>query len=254
VSGAIDIGLLAPALLAGLLVLATHVPLGLQVLRRGIIFLDLALAQIAALGVIAAVGLGLEPHGIGVQLAAGAAALLGAGLLGYTERVLPKVQEAVIGSLFVLAATAAVLLLAGNPHGGEQLRDLLAGQILWVSYEQLLPVAILYGVLAAVWAGWRRRSSSLLFYVLFALAVTASVQMVGVYLVFASLIVPALATHRLPEKRRLPIAYGIGVAGYTLGIVVSALTDLPTGAVIVWTLALTGLIVAPLVTRAPKRH
>jgi zinc/manganese transport system permease protein len=244
VSGAFDFSLLAPALLAGLLVLATHVPLGLQVLRRGIIFLDLALAQIAALGVIAAVGLGLEPHGVGVQLAAGAAALLGAGLLVYTERVLPKVQEAVIGSLFVLAATAAVLLLASNPHGGEQLRDLLAGQILWVGYGQLVPVAILYASLAAIWIGLKQRVSPLLFYVLFALAVTASVQLVGVYLVFASLIVPALATHRVPEKRRLPIAYGVGIAGYTLGIVLSALTDLPTGAVIVWTLAIAAVLVA----------
>jgi zinc/manganese transport system permease protein len=253
VNGSFDPGLMLPALLAGLLVLASHVPLGLQVLRRGIIFLDLALAQFAALGVIAAVGLGLEAHGFGVQLAAGSAALLGAGLLYWTERVLPKVQEAVIGSLFVLAASAAVLLLAANPHGGEQLRDLLAGQILWVGYGQLVPVALFYFLLAALWFGLKGRATSLLFYVLFALAVTASVQLVGVYLVFASLIIPALATHRVREKRRLPLAYAIGVTGYTLGIVVSVLTDLPTGAVIVWTLALTGLGVLALTKRTPGR-
>lgn len=241
---ALDFNLLAPALLAGLLVLATHVPLGLQVLKRGIIFLDLALAQIAALGVIVAAGIGLDPHGVGVQLAAGAAALLGAFALYSTERVFPKAQEAAIGSVFVLAATAAILLLAANPHGGEQLRDLLAGQILWVRYEQLLPVVILYGALAALWARLKRRSSSLLFYVLFALAVTASVQLVGVYLVFASLIIPALAAYRLPERARLPLAYAVGVTGYAAGIVTSALADLPTGAVIVWTLAVAAVLVA----------
>jgi zinc/manganese transport system permease protein len=253
VSDALEAGLLAPALLAGLLVLATHVPLGLQVLKRGIIFLDLALAQIAALGVIVAAGFGLEPHGLGVQLAAGAAALLGAFLLYSTERVFPKAQEAAIGSVFVLAATAAILLLAANPRGGEQLRDLLAGQILWVRYEQLLPVAILYGVLAALWAGLKRRSSSLLFYVLFALAVTASVQLVGVYLVFASLIIPALATYRLPERIRLPLAYAVGIIGYTAGIALSALSDLPTGPVIVWALALAGLLVALFAARTTTR-
>lgn len=250
---ALDFNLLAPALLVGLLVLATHVPLGLQVLKRGIIFLDLALAQIAALGVIVAGGFGLEPHGIGTQFAAGSAALLGAFLLYSTERLFPKAQEAAIGSVFVLSATAAILLLAANPHGGEQLRDLLAGQILWVRYEQLLPVAILYGLLAALWAGLRRRSSSLLFYVLFALAVTASVQLVGVYLVFASLIIPALATYRLPARVRLPLAYAVGVIGYTTGIVVSAIADLPTGAVIVWTLALAGLLLALSAARTAKR-
>jgi zinc/manganese transport system permease protein len=244
VTDTLDFNLLAPALLAGLLVLATHVPFGLQVLKRGIIFLDLALAQIAALGVIAAAGFGLEPHGLGVQLAAGAAALLGAFLLYSTERLFPKAQEAAIGSVFVLSATASILLLAANPHGGEQLRDLLAGQILWVRYEQLMPVAILYGTLAALWVGLKRRSSSLLFYVLFALAVTASVQLVGVYLVFASLIIPALATYRLPERARLPLAYAVGVLGYAAGIIISALADLPTGAVIVWTLAVAAALVA----------
>ena len=126
---------------AGLLVLATHVPLGMQVLDRGIVFIDLAIAQIAGLGVIAADALGMPDGGLAVQAAAVCAALLGALLLTWTERRAPQQQEALIGVMFVLAACAGILLLANNPHGGEHLKDLLVGQILWVNTAQLLWLA-----------------------------------------------------------------------------------------------------------------
>jgi zinc/manganese transport system permease protein len=122
-STAIDWHILLPALLAGLLVLATHVPLGAQVLQRGIVFIDLAIAQIAGVGVIAADAMGFEPQGWAVQAAALSAALLGALALTWTERRWPDIQEALIGVLFVLASCAGLLLLAGNPHGGEHLKD-----------------------------------------------------------------------------------------------------------------------------------
>lgn len=247
----LDLGILGPAAIAGLIVLATHVPLGRLVLARGIIFIDLAIAQVAALGVILAQYFGLPEHGLAVQGAAASAALAGAALLAFTDRRWPQWQEPLIGTLFVLAATGALLLLANNPHGGEHLKDLLVGQILWVGSEQLWPAGLLsLGVLAAL--GWRRGElRGLGFYALFALAITVSVQLVGVYLVFASLIVPALATAGL-SRRRLPFAYLVGVCGYALGLVLSALFDLPTGALIVWTLALCGLLMQVLVrTRAP---
>ncbi|HSV44973.1 MAG TPA: metal ABC transporter permease, partial [Ramlibacter sp.] len=139
--GAVDAGILGPAFIAGLLVLATHVPLGAQVLDRGIVFIDLAIAQIAALGVICASALGLPEGGLGVQVAAVAAALMGAVLLTWTERRAPQQQEALIGVLFVLASCAGILVLAGNPRGGEHLKDLLVGQILWVGTPQLLWLA-----------------------------------------------------------------------------------------------------------------
>ena len=135
--GAIDVGILGPAFLAGLLVLATHVPLGAQVLRKGIVFIDLAIAQIAALGVIVAGLLDIAPGGWQVQVAAAAAAIAGALLLTWTERIWPEVQEAVIGVTFVLGATGSVLLLASNVHGSEHLRDLLVGQILWAQPTRL---------------------------------------------------------------------------------------------------------------------
>ena len=99
-----DLSILGPAFCAGLLVLASHVPMGQQVLARGIVFIDLAIAQIAGLGVIAADALGWEPQGIAVQIAAVGAALLGALLLSFTEKRWPDIQEALIGVLFVLAA------------------------------------------------------------------------------------------------------------------------------------------------------
>ena len=105
-------------------------------------------------------------------------------------------QEALIGILFVLASTAQILLLANDPHGGENLKDLLAGQILWVSTDQLVRTAVLTAIFAVVWFRWRERIGRIGFYVLFAVVVTASVQLVGVYLVFTSLIVPAVATYR----------------------------------------------------------
>ena len=240
---ALDWGILGPALIAGLLVLATHVPLGQQVLDRGIVFIDLAIAQIAGLGVIAADALGMPEGGIAVQLAAVVAALLGALLLTWTERRAQQQQEALIGVMFILAACAGILLLAGNPHGGEHLKDLLVGQILWVNGTQLLWLAAISALLLlALGLGWVQRLGRFGFYGAFALAVTASVQLVGVYLVFSSLIIPALATRALQGRRRDLAAYAIGALGYALGLALSALFDLPSGAVIVWTLAACALL------------
>lgn len=232
----IEISILLPAFLAGLLVLATHVPMGQQVLTRGIVFIDLSIAQVAGLGVTLAGAFGSEPSGLTVQLAACAAALIGALLLTWTEKKWPEVQEALIGVLFVAAASVELLLLANNPHGGEHLKDLLVGQILWVSIPSLWPIALFYAVALALWFSLRDRLGQIGFYVLFALVVTQSVQLVGVYLVFASLIVPALAARRFNPRYRLLVGYATGVVGYLAGLVVSSILDLPTGAAIVVTL------------------
>src|SRR5438477_3619742 len=231
----LDLAILLPAFAAGLLVTATHVPLGMQVLARGIVFIDLAIAQIAGCGVLVADRLGFEAEGIAVQIAAVTAALGGALLLTWTERVWPEVQEAVIGVVFVLGATGSVLLLASNVHGSEHLRDLLVGQILWVQQSRLVWAALVYAAILALWFGGRERLGRTGFYVLFALAVTVSVQLVGVYLVFATLIVPPLATRRM-VRARLVAAWGLGVAGYAAGLLLSTAFDLPTGPAIVWSL------------------
>jgi zinc/manganese transport system permease protein len=236
-----QLDLLWPAFAAGVIVLATHVPLGMQVLSRGIIFIDLAVAQVAGLGALAA---HLADHGDNpwvVQGAAVGAALAAALLLQWSERRWPKLQEALIGLLFVLAASGTVLLLSRDAHGGEHLRDLLTGQMLWVSHGQLLAASAASAALLLVWIALGRQGSGLAFYTLFSIAVTVSVQLVGVYLVFASLIVPALATHGM-RRFRLLTGFGLGVAGYTAGLSLAALVDLPAGAASVWMLAAAGFV------------
>jgi len=217
------LAIIGPGLVAGVLVLATHVPLGREVLKRGIIFIDLAVAQMAGLGVIAAGTFGLETHGIGAQVAAFAAALLG-----------------------------VLLLLANNPHGGEELRDLLVGQMLFADVHTLTPAAVLAVAVLASWRLVMRTFGRPGFYLLFAVSVTASVQLVGVYLVFASLMVPALATRSL-GVHALAAGYAVGLVGYVGGLLLSAVYDLPTGAVIVWTLTLAGLAAVPLLARWRSR-
>lgn len=238
-----DFSILWPALIAGTLVALSHVPLGQQVLSRGIVFIDLAIAQVAGLGVIAAHSVGFDVGGWITQAAAVGAALLGGLLLTWTERKRPEVQEALIGILFVLASTAQILVLANDPHGGEDLKDLLAGQILWVSTEQLIRAAALTAIFLIAWFRFRERLGRIGFYVLFALMVTVSVQMVGVYLVFTSLIVPAVATYRYRASRQLRIGYGLAIVSYVVGLAMSALSDLPSSPVIVWAMALVGFLV-----------
>ena len=171
--GAANLEILLPALAVGLLATMTLVPLGMQVLSRGIVFIDLAVAQIAGLGVIMADAMGWEPQGAAVQIAALCAAVTGALLLTWTERHWPEVQEAIIGVAFVLAASAALLLLARNPHGGEHLKDLLVGQILWVDPSRLPHYALIYAAIAAIWLVWGTRLGRIGFYLVFACAVTA---------------------------------------------------------------------------------
>ena len=239
----IELDILLPALIAGLLVLATHIPLGMKVLERGVIFADLAVAQIAGLGIVLAGLLNLTGQPLLVQIIAAVSALCGAALLSWIEHRLPEVKEACIGLTFVLAASGGILLMSRDVHAGEHLKDLLVGQILWVSTGQLIATALLSAVLLAIWRWQQARLGHLGFYALFALAVTASVQLVGVYLVFASLIVPALATYRIAE-RRIAYAFGIGIAGYAIGLLLSAWFDLPGGAAIVWAMAITGGLTA----------
>ena len=234
----VDVGIIGPAWLAGLLVLSTHVPLGRRVIARGIIFLDLAVAQIAGLGVMIAQANTWDDN---VQmLVAYATGITGALLLYWTERRWPDVQEAIIGAAFILAATAGMIVVATSPHGHEFLDDLLSGQILWVDYRQLLPLAILYAGVLALWLGIGHRAGDWLFYLLFAVAITASVQLVGVYLVFASLIIPALTAKNV-QRGATSFALATGITGYTLGLLLSTWFDLPAGPVIVWSLAACGI-------------
>ncbi|MDP1635163.1 MAG: metal ABC transporter permease, partial [Gallionellaceae bacterium] len=129
------------------------------------------------------------------------------------------------------------------------LKDLLVGQILWVNQTQLLATALLTATLLVIWKGFRQRLGNFGFYALFAIAITASVQLVGIYLVFASLIVPALATWRQTRRRYL-FAFAVGIAGYALGLLASVWFDLPAGAAIVCAMALSGGMLRTVQTRS----
>ncbi len=237
---------IAPALGAGFIILLTHIPLGSEVLKRGIVFIDLAIAQMASLGVIVAASFGFEPQSWGTQFfALGMALFAGIGL-AKLEKITAQWQEALIGILFILSSSLGVILLANNPHGGEELKELLVGQILWVTPYQLFWNSLIHVVLCGLFIFfqfYRKSLPSLGFHLMFAIAITFSVQLIGVYLVFSSLIIPALATlhFRSQPKRRLLYAYTLGGSSYFIGLLFSAFFDLPAGALIVWAMALISL-------------
>lgn len=232
--------IVGPALIAGLMVALTHAPLGVEVLKRGIIFIDLAIAQIAGLGMVAAAIIWNEPQWWVIQLSALSCALLAALFFRLVERHLPRQQEAIIGCSFVLAASMALLLLADRPHGSEEIQHLLSGQILFVTWKDVLIHAPVYAIILTFWFIKQSVRKGIGFYLLFALAITSSVQLVGVYVVFASLILPALAAANI--KRPYIVAWGCGIMSVLLGILAATLMDEPAGPVMVVLYTLTTLL------------
>lgn len=237
------IDILFPAFIAGILVLSTHVPLGFQVLSRGIIFIDLAIAQIAGVGAIVVEIYDLEHlffaanYCVSVLFAIG-----GAGIIALFERYAKAQLEALIGCLYVLSATGAFLLLAHDPHGGDLLKQVLSGQILWVTFDDIYLHAAIYSALLVALIAHPKILSSKWFYFIFAIAITSSVQLVGVFLVFSTLIIPCIAGSKLPGFKKYYRAYIIGISAYFTGLILSANFDLPSGASIVWCLAVTAIL------------
>lgn len=244
----------APFLMC-LVLTGIHAYLGLHVLAREVVFVDIALAQIAALGATAAflAGLDLDSR-LSYGFALGAT-ILGALVLALTRsRERHVSQEAIIGVVYAVSAAASVLLVANAPHGAEYLRGMLVGNILTVGGRDVLGVAVLYaGVGVVHWVcrtpfflisndpeqawreGWHVRAWDFLFYASFGVVVTSSVRIAGVLLVFSYLIVPALAaiTVARTTRVRLLIAWAFGAAVSVLGVGASAALDLPTGAAVV---------------------
>ena len=243
--------LLAP-LAAGVLATLTHTLLGREVLARGIVFIDLAVAQCAALG--ALVGSLMHLHGIESAVLTLVFALTGAlAVAGLCARW-PERREAMIGSLYIGAASLAALLASRDPHGVEHMNRLLAGDVLWSSWAGLVPLAgatVLFFLMRVAFPGLLRRD--LLFYPAFAVIISLSLPMLGLYLVFATLIIPALAGAALPRGRGAA-AMTIGVGGYAGGLVASLLLDWPSGPTIVLTLLLLSMPVLARRSAAGTRH
>ncbi|QYK01845.1 metal ABC transporter permease [Shewanella psychrotolerans] len=237
------LSILLPAFAAGILVLSTHVLLGSQVLKRGIIFIDLAIAQVAALGaIIAHTNHDIEHIPYATVWMPALFALMGAGFIAWLSKRMSDELEAIIGCFYVLSAVAAMLMLSNDPHGAEMLKQLMSGQILWVNWSQLLFPAIISLLVLAIIAFKPTLLDGVAFYLLFALVITLSVELVGVYLVFSSLILPALAVNKYAGKGKWGLAYMVGFIGYAVGLVLSATFDLPSGAAIVATLALSTVL------------
>jgi zinc/manganese transport system permease protein len=232
-----------------------HAYLGIHVLAREVVFVDIALAQIAAVGTTAGLLLDLAPESWPSYLLALGFTLLGAATLAATRsRERTVSQEALIGVVYAVSAAAAVLLADRTPHGAEHLRSMLVGSILSVQLDEVAKVAALYGVVGLLhwwWRrpfflisldpatayrdGWRVRWWDFLFYASFGVVVTSSVRIAGVLLVFAYLIVPALAGVLTggPLAVRLLTGWLFGTAVSVIAMVASAALDLPTGATVV---------------------
>lgn len=239
----LSFSIVLPAFIAGLLVLLSHVPLGREVLKRGIIFIDLAVAQAAATGALLASQFWHLEGGLWMELAAGVTALLVATFLHELEKRCPQVQEPVIGCTFVVLASLGMILVAADPHGGEHFTSLLQGEILWSDSHTLWALGAAALVALACRALFHRYPLPG-FYLPFAIAITASVQAVGVYLVFASLILPSIAIMAVPGLRGVLLGWLVGAAGYAAGILASLVWDFPTGPAIVIGLAAAATLVA----------
>ena len=237
-----SLSILWPAFLAGAIVLLTHVPLGRQVLTRGIIFIDLAVAQAAATGALGSQLLLEHSEPLWQQAGALLAALAMVCILHVLSRRFADIQEALIGGSFVLLASLAILLVSHDPHGGDSLHSALSGQMLWVTTPQLvwLGISALTCLLLLRFA----RGELLSFYLPLAITVTASVQAVGIYLVFACLIFPALACRGLALAAAMRRGMLTGLVGIAGGLLLSLAGDLPSGPTTVITLAISALILA----------
>lgn len=229
-----------PALIAGLLIALTHSLLGAKVLQKGIIFIDLAIAQIAGLGLIVASHF-LEYHSWSYQILALIFALAAAIFFYFVEKKSPEIQEAIIGSSFILAASLSILLLSNHPHGGDEMTHLLSGQILFITFDDILHHGPLYLIIIALWFIKPNFRNNMAFYIIFAFAITSSVQLVGIYVVFASLILPAIAARN--KNNSILISWLCGIAAVILGISSAIAFDLPAGILIVISYFITSLII-----------
>ena len=224
------IDIIGPAISAGLLITLIHAPLGIEVLKRGIIFIDLAVAQIAGLGLVATSVYFYKSSDWLSQIVPLTCAILGALFFRMIENKIPKQQEAIIGVGFVLSASLAILVLADHPTGGEEIRHLLSGNMLFVTWQDILYHLPIYILIFFLWFALKLRKG-ISFYLIFALAITSSVQLVGIYVVFASLILPALAALNYKSPYRL--AWLCGIISVITGIILAIIFDAPAGPILV---------------------
>src|SRR4029434_9823530 len=257
--------LLAP-FVASLILTGIHAYLGVHVVERGVIFVDLALAQIAALGAVVAVVVGMNPHGQGAYWLSLGFTFIGAGIFAFARTRHSHIpQEAFIGIAYAVACATAILLMSKATGETEHLKDMLVGNILAVSWADVRKTALLYGAIRifhyvfretflliymnherAEQLGVNVRFWDFLFYASFGFVVTSSVAIAGVLLVFCYLIVPSVAAMLYADTigKRLAIGWTMGTVVSALGVYLSLVLDLPTGATIVCTFGLALVLMA----------
>jgi zinc/manganese transport system permease protein len=260
---------LAPAFVASLILTGIHAYLGVHVVERGVIFVDLSLAQIAALGATVAIFLpaaGGDPHAPVVYWISLAFTFVGAFLFSTIRSHRARIpKEAIIGICYAVASAAAILAMSKATAESEHLKDMLVGNILAVSWAEVGKTAVLYGAIGIFHYVFRRQFLAIsmdpqraeaegvsirfwdfLFYASFGFVVTSSVSIAGVLLVFCYLIVPSVAAMLYAESigRRLAIGWSMGTIVSALGVYLSLQLDLPTGATIVCTFGLVLILMA----------
>ncbi len=267
------IELMVAPLVAALILIMMHAYLGVHIIARGVIFVDLALAQVAALGFTSATLMGFEPGSLAGYLISVGATLLGAAALSFSRIEHEYVtQEALIGVVFVTASAVTILLAAQAPRGSEHVEELLTGTLLWVTWAEIWKTALIYAAVGAIhWflhsrfltislkpseaaaRGWQLRWWDFVFYGLFGVVVTSSVGIAGVLVVFSFLVIPAVIAFMFTSQPGplLAVAWIVGILATVSGLLVSFRLDLPTGPVIVcvFTLALVVALTARLVVR-----
>jgi zinc/manganese transport system permease protein len=250
--------LMLPPFVACMMLVAIHGYFGLHVIARGVIFVDLALAQMAALGATTGLLFNIMPdsrlaHGFAIGAVAAGAAILAATRVHHRTRV---PQEAIIGIVYVVASAAAILVADKAPRGADVIKDILVGTLLWITWPTILRDAVAYALIGAalfalhrrLWAisftpqeagtrALRVRWWDFLFYLLFGITVTFSVPIAGVLLVFTFLVVPAVMAFMFAERpsAMMGIAWLTGMLACTSGLALSFVYDLPTGPLVVCT-------------------
>jgi zinc/manganese transport system permease protein len=272
--------LIAP-FIASLILTGIHAYLGVHVVERGVIFVDLSLAQVAALGAIVAMLLpfsGGDPHAPGVYWLSLGFTFIGAAVFSLVHGERANVPlEAIIGITYAVASAAAIVLMSKTTSEAEHLKDMLVGNILAVQRADVIKTAILYGAIGTFHYVFRRKFLAIsinrakaaadgisvrrwdfLFYASFGFVVTSSVAIAGVLLVFCYLVVPSVAAMLYADRigTRLAIGWTMGTVVSMLGIYLSVLLDWPTGATIVCTFGIVLIVMAalkPLIIRRPQR-
>jgi len=269
------IAILLPAFCECVVLVGIHAYLGIHVIKRQIIFVDLALAQIAALGALVAFLFGIQPHTWASYWFSLAMATIGAGIFAicrFRESKVP--QEAAIGLIYAIAAAMAVLLIDKAPHGAEQLKDILTGSLLWVKWESIATAAAVYagvGLIhyiyrdkfmlissdpeAARQKGLNIRAWDFLFFFLFGVVITLSVDVAGVLIVFVFLVAPAIMAISITDRlsSQLLIGWGLGLLVTVLGLVASYVWDLPTGPAIIGCYAIVVLVLSGILSLVAAR-